>query len=168
LEATCWEGKAPINPKSEIIEIGISILNPVSGEIYGTRSILIKPEQSEISLFCTKLTTITKELLNNEGISFLDACDILRNEYAQYTWASYGAYDIKMLQTQCEERNIQYPLSIHHINVKKLFAEKKGLNKPVGMAGALYILEIQLEGTHHRGVDDAKNIAKILNWCLKN
>lgn len=36
------------------------------------------------------------------------------------------------------------------------------------MKGALHILDLPLEGTHHRGVDDAKNIAKILYWCLKN
>jgi inhibitor of KinA sporulation pathway (predicted exonuclease) len=30
------------------------------------------------------------------------------------------------------------------------------------MAGALSELNIPLEGTHHRGVDDAKNIAKTL------
>jgi inhibitor of KinA sporulation pathway (predicted exonuclease) len=30
------------------------------------------------------------------------------------------------------------------------------------MAGALNILDIPLEGTHHRGIDDANNIAKIL------
>lgn len=55
-----------------------------------------------------------------------------------------------------------------HINVKVLFAETKGLTKPTGMNGALHILNVPLEGTHHRGVDDAKNIAKILHWCLQN
>ncbi|MFY8188443.1 MAG: hypothetical protein ACOVLC_10860 [Flavobacterium sp.] len=43
----------------------------------------------------------------------------------------------------------------------------KGLTKKVGRNGALEILQL-LEGTHHRGVDDAKNIAKILYGCLLN
>jgi len=30
------------------------------------------------------------------------------------------------------------------------------------MAKALHILEIPLEGAHHRGIDDARNIKKIL------
>lgn len=168
LEATCWEGKIPAGQKSEIIEIGISLLDTISGEILEPRSILIKPEFSVVSTFCTELTTITQKLLDQEGISFTEACDILRAEYSEYTWASYGAYDIKMLQMQCRERGIRYPLVDSHINVKIFFAEKKGLKKRVGMAGALHILDIPLEGTHHRGVADAKNIAKILNWCLKN
>ncbi len=37
----------------------------------------------------------------------------------------------------------------------------------MGMAGALKQLEIPLEGTHHRGIDDAWNIAEILTWLLK-
>jgi Inhibitor of the KinA pathway to sporulation, predicted exonuclease len=168
LEATCWDGKVPTGQRSEIIEIGISLLDTVSGEICESRSILIKPRHSEVSLFCTELTTITQKLLDEEGIGFTQACDILRAEYSQYTWASYGAYDINMMQSQCRERGVWYPLSEDHINVKMLFAERKGLKKRVGMAGALYILDIPLEGTHHRGIDDAKNIAKILYWCLKN
>jgi len=35
------------------------------------------------------------------------------------------------------------------------------------MSGALEMLNMPLEGTHHRGVDDAKNIAKILRWILE-
>jgi inhibitor of KinA sporulation pathway (predicted exonuclease) len=72
------------------------------------------------------------------------------------------------MQSQCRIHNIKFPLSQNHINVKTLFAEKKGLKRNTGMSGALQILSISLEGTHHRGIDDAKNIAKILNWCLNN
>jgi inhibitor of KinA sporulation pathway (predicted exonuclease) len=92
----------------------------------------------------------------------------LRKEYGsqEYTWASYGAYDLNMMQSQCKARQVEYPLSVHHINVKELFREKSRMQKKVGMAGALAILDLPLEGTHHRGVDDARNIARILHWCL--
>ncbi|SDM91635.1 hypothetical protein SAMN05421820_105374 [Pedobacter steynii] len=53
-----------------------------------------------------------------------------------------------------------------HINVKTLFALKKKLSHEKGISAALSLLKIPLEGTHHRGVDDANNIAKILNWIL--
>lgn len=88
-------------------------------------------------------------------------------EIGMYTWASYGMYDLNMLMKQCKFRNIKYPLNHHHINVKELFAESFGLRKATGMNWALELLKLPLEGTHHRGVDDAKNIAKILDWCLK-
>ena len=168
LEATCWNGSIPQGQINEIIEIGICLLDTKTGAISKDRGILIKPERSKVSSFCTELTTITQELLNEEGISFEAACEILSKEYSShtYTWASYGQYDLNMMKRQCATRGIEYPLSQDHINVKVLFSEVKGLRKKVGMKGALGILGIPLEGTHHRGVDDAKNIAKILDWCL--
>lgn len=166
LEATCWNGKIPAGESSEIIEIGISLLDINTGEISENKAILVKPIKSKVSDFCTQLTTITQDLLDREGIPLDEACKFLAKNYQQYTWASYGAYDIKMMLQQCAMRKLKYPLSANHINVKELFCERKGLMKKVGMAGALGILGIPLEGTHHRGVDDAKNIAKILYWCF--
>lgn len=169
LEATCWKGPVPKGQVNEIIEIGICVLDTKTGEISNNQGILIKPEWSEVSPFCTELTTITPELLEKEGISFKEACEILRTEYKGYehTWASYGQYDLNMMKRQCTYREISYPLSQDHINVKELFGATKGLKRKVGMNGALGILNIPLEGTHHRGIDDANNIAKIMDWCLK-
>jgi len=169
LEATCWNGKVPEGQVNEIIEIGICVLDTSTGLISQNDGILIKPERSKVSPFCTELTTITQELLDTEGVSFKEVCTKLREDYNAhyYTWSSYGAYDLNMMKKQCKIRGIDYPLSQDHINVKTLFSETKGLRKKVGMNGALGILNIPLEGTHHRGIDDAKNIAKILNWCLK-
>lgn len=170
LEATCWNGKIPQGQVNEIIEIGICVLDTTTGLITKKDGILIKPERSKVSPFCTELTTITQEMLNENGMSFNEACIKLREDYNahHYTWASYGAYDQNMMKKQCKIRGVAYPLSQQHINVKTLFSEVKGLQRKVGMKGALGILNIPLEGIHHRGVDDAHNIAKILHWCLQN
>lgn len=40
------------------------------------------------------------------------------------------------------------------------------LPREVGMAQALELLDLPLEGTHHRGDDDAWNIAGILSKLL--
>ncbi len=170
LEATCWNGKVPPGEVSEIIEIGICILNTNTGEISKNKGILVRPEQSKVSSFCTELTTITQDMLDEKGILLKDAFTKLREEYnpKEYTWASYGFYDLKMMKNQSKFKGLEYPMSHDHINVKELFSEVKGLSKKVGMKGALGILQIPLEGTHHRGVDDARNIAKILDWCLIN
>ncbi|WP_025663030.1 3'-5' exonuclease [Aquimarina megaterium] len=169
LEATCWNGPIPAGQVNEIIEIGICLLDTQTGSISKNKGILITPEQSEVSPFCTELTTITQELVDQEGVSFETACEMLRTQYKghEYTWASYGQYDLNMMKKQCANREMKYPLSQNHINVKALFSETKGLRRKVGMKGALGILKIPLEGTHHRGVDDAKNIAKILHWCIR-
>lgn len=168
VEATCWQGKIPDGMENEIIEIGICLLDVKSGEISDNRGILVKPEKSVVSPFCTELTTITKEMINKEGISFKDACNILRKEYQSQnrTWASFGAYDYNQFQKQCSSTDIPYPFNCSHINVKTLFALKRKLVHEQGMVGALALLDIPLEGTHHRGIDDAKNIAKILKKIL--
>jgi inhibitor of KinA sporulation pathway (predicted exonuclease) len=169
LEATCWEGNPPRGQENEIIEIGVCILDTATGTITKNKGILITPEHSKVSPFCTQLTTITQQMLDENGILLEDAFDILRDEYdsENYTWASYGAYDLNMVKRQCSKFKIDYPFSNDHINVKALFAEIKGLRKEIGMGGALKMLNFKLEGTHHRGVDDARNIAKILHWCLQ-
>jgi len=170
LEATCWEGIPPKGEVSEIIEIGICLLDTLTGEISDNRGILVKPTHSKISPFCTQLTTITPELVAREGVSFEEALQILKNEYQvyQYTWASYGNYDRNMLQKQCALRKLPYPMRNEHINVKELFQEVTQHPKRLGMHQALNYLKIPLVGTHHRGKDDAYNIAKIMYKLITN
>lgn len=170
IEATCWESANPEGMENDIIEIGICLLDINTGEISENKGILVKPERSTISPFCTSLTTLTPEMIDKEGIGFKEACGILRKEYQAQSrpWASFGAYDLKQFQRQCAATGVGYPFGPSHINVKTLFALKKRLVHEQGMAGALAILGIPLEGTHHRGVDDAKNIAKILQWILSD
>lgn len=170
LEATCWQSTIPEGQENEIIEIGLAVLDSKTGEITQNQGILIKPQRSVVSPFCTELTTIIQDLLDKNGISFEEAIEKLISEYQPdlYTWVSYGQYDINMIKKQCKSFGIAYPMGDQHINVKTLVAEKLNLQKPTGMNGALHLLDIPLEGTHHRGIDDAKNIAKILNWCLQN
>lgn len=170
LEATCWQSAVPQGQQNEIIEIGLAVLDSETGEISKNKGILIKPQRSTVSTFCTELTTITQDLLDKNGVSFEDAVNQLIDEYNPdlYTWASYGQYDLNMLKKQCSSFGMPYPMGEQHINVKSWFAEKFGLQKPQGMNGALHLLNIPLEGTHHRGIDDAKNIAKIMHWCIQN
>lgn len=169
LEATCWDDRPPRGQESEIIEIGVCIMDTKTCKISQNEGILVKPQYSKVSPFCTELTSITQQMLDDDGILLEDALDILREDYdaENLTWASYGNYDLSMLKRQTEKLRVDYPLSDDHINVKTLFAELHPIRKSVGMDRALKELKFPLEGTHHRGVDDVKNIAKILNWCLQ-
>jgi inhibitor of KinA sporulation pathway (predicted exonuclease) len=60
-----------------------------------------------------------------------DAFDILRAEYdsEELTWASYGNYDLNMLQNQARRFYVDYPLSDDHINVKNLIRRNSSYNK---------------------------------------
>lgn len=169
LEATCWERDTDFQRKtSEIIEIGICNLHSKTGEITDKRSIYIKPIKAEISTFCTKLTGITPELVEEKGIGFIEAMDLLDKEYKAtgFVWASYGAYDFNQLEKQCKEYGIKNPLGTSHLNVKNLIAFKLKLENAVGMDRALKLINEPLEGSHHCGADDAYNTAKLLRYIF--
>ena len=167
VEATCWEGEPPPGQENEIIEIGICPLEVATGKRLEKRSIMVKPERSTVSLFCTHLTSLTREDVET-GISFEEACSLLKREYRtkQRVWASFGDYDRRQFESQCRAWDIAYPFGPTHINVKNLFAIARQLPHEVGMAQALKILDLPLEGIHHRGEDDAWNIAAILSELL--
>lgn len=168
LESTCWQDAPPANQESEIIEIGVALLDLQTHQISPPESILITPERSQVSRFCTVLTSLTQELLDADGISFLTACKKLEKNYGsrERTWASYGDYDRRMFERQCQARGVRYPFGVTHLNVKNLFAVMRGLPHEVGMDEALRVAGLELEGRHHRGVDDAYNIAKLLRQLL--
>jgi inhibitor of KinA sporulation pathway (predicted exonuclease) len=166
IESTCWEEKL-IDNISDVIEIGITPIDTKSGELLDTRDIILRPENSNVSEFCTKLTTLTQEDVDS-GIAFKEACDILKNEYnsKKRVWASYGHYDKNQFEGQCIRENIEYPFAKAHINVKILLALRYSLKKDIGMLKALRLLNMEHIGVHHRGGDDSRNIAKILTKIL--
>ena len=167
LEATCWEDGPPPGEASEIIEIGICTLDVATGERSDRRGIMIKPRHSTLSDYCMKLTTIHPEMLENAP-SFRQACRLLSEKYLsdRRTWASYGDYDRLMLTRQCQEMDVPYPFGRSHINVKNLLALHFGLKREVDLKQATALMDLPFEGTIHRGIDDAWNIAAVLSRVL--
>lgn len=168
IEATCWDGDPPRGQESEIIEIGACLLDPGDTSRSQRTSIFVKPERSTVSEFCTGLTTITQDMLDKEGIPFAEACDILKNSLRapRRVWASYGDYDRTMFEKQCKARGVLYPFGRTHINVKALAGFAKAGRTEFGLDKAMQLMLLQMEGTHHRGVDDAWNIAVVLGELI--
>ena len=165
LEATCWgEGAQPADQTSDIIEIGISVVDVTRASIVSTESILVKPERSEVSAFCTQLTTLTPELIAREGIAFQEALRRLKKDYdaPSRIFASWGDYDRKAFERQCGAMQLKVPFGPTHMNVKTLHALSREVPGELGMDEALAELGMPLLGTHHRGGDDSRNIATIL------
>lgn len=54
------------------------------------------------------------------------------------------------------------------INVKQSFQQQYGLKKQKGMDGMLNYLKMNLEGRHHSGIDDCKNILRIVQRMRKD
>ena len=164
VEACCWYGNPPEGMYKEIIEIGLVVVDFETKKIEDVKSIIVKPKYSEISKFCTKLTTITPELIKKEGVSFKKACKILTEDYLsnKRTWFSWGDYDRFAFQDNCELHKVKYPFGRTHFNQKALFALQRKMTRGPGVQKALEIVGLEFDGTPHRGVDDARNSAYIL------
>jgi inhibitor of KinA sporulation pathway (predicted exonuclease) len=74
---------------------------------------------------------------------------------------SWGGYDKNQLKKEFEKFKLPTTILKQHKNLKEYFSKIVGSTKQYGMAKALKIANIKLTGTHHRGIDDAKNISKI-------
>lgn len=167
LEATCDEPRPQW--RGEIIEVGVCLLDIKSLEITNPRGILVKPESTPITAFCTKLTTITPDMVAKEGTSLFQAMVILKEEYKvdQRTWASWGDYDRKQLNNECNAKRMGFPgENSSHLNLKNIIALEHGWPRENGLDRALNAFNLKLEGTHHRGVDDAINIARVFREHL--
>lgn len=164
VESTCWEtpNEQPAGQTSEIIEIGIAVVNIDKRVIEANDTILVRPQMSKVSQFCTKLTTLTQEQVDT-GVTFQEAMSLLKKKYnsSNSLFVSWGDYDRKMFERNCQDYGVKYPFGPRHMNLKNTFAVLHGLERELGMDAALFAYNLKLEGTHHRGIDDAKNIAKI-------
>lgn len=163
LEATCSEKR---DIENEIIEIGAVKL--VDNKIVSTFGEFVKPVKNPILTdFCKKLTTIEQkdiDTANTFPVVFNKFIDWIGTE--NFTLMSWGFYDKKQFIHDCNIHHIPTSWIKEHKNIKLMFADATG-HKPCGMDKALRILDIPLDGTHHRGIDDAKNIAKIYQQIVK-
>lgn len=170
IEATCWEENTqPAGIPNEIIEVGLCILNTQTFEVSDKTSILVHPVESFISPFCTQLTTITPELVAAQGVSFAEACRQLETAFGSrgMLWCSWGNYDKRLFNQQCKQLGVRYPFSDHHMNVRKVFCQYENHKKFASMPTALSMLDMTMDGTLHRGDDDAWHIGLILSQLLQ-
>lgn len=166
IEATCWEARSDM--PNEIIEVGCCMVDAKLLERTWSESVVVRPAQSTVSPYCTKLTGWTPEEVMKNGMPLKDACARLRDHgVGTITWASYGYYDQKQFRKECNQKDIQYPFSDRHINVKNLAALVYNLPNEVGMPEMADKMGMHLSGRLHNGMDDAINIANILINLLK-
>ncbi|MCP4438660.1 MAG: exonuclease domain-containing protein [Aureispira sp.] len=164
LEATCWESKNKAD-QNEIIEIGALKINE-DGNIIGEFCEFIKPILNpQLSDFCKNLTTITQA-----DIDTADTYNIVIkrfkkwiNQAEPFVLCSWGFYDRRQFEKDCKLHKLDKTWLSNHISLKHQYAELTNLRKPIGMNEALRREGFKLEGTHHRGIDDARNIEKIFD-----
>ena len=163
VESTCWGDRPPAGESSEIIEIGVCVVDTGDWRRVERRRILVRPRRLRVSSFCTKLTGLTQAGVDR-GLEFAATYALVVGELRgrTRTWASWGEYDRRQFERQCAPGDAEYPFSSRHINVKERFATVFGLRRAVGMSQALAHAGLPLQGRHHRGDDDAWNIGAIV------
>lgn len=172
LEATCWQERG-LKQKSEIIEIGALRVNKEQG-VDGSFAEFVRPfVHPQLSPFCQQLTTITQEQVDGaapfpEVIARFQEWMPLSEPYVLCSW---GSYDRQQLSQDCQLHGLPTDWLQSHISLKHQHATIRELRRPMGMVGALQLEGISLEGTHHRGIDDARNITRIFQkymgqWVL--
>ena len=179
LEATCWESRhAPSGqPQSihnmEIIEFGCALATR-DGTLLDSKSFLVRPvRHPHLSGFCTKLTGISQSMVD-AALGCVAGCQEINawlgSPAKEFIWCSWGDYDRLHIQAESEQYNsppvfLTYP----HLNLKQIWRRTTGQKKKNGLAHALAFHELEFEGHHHRGVDDARNIVRLLpfmDWSL--
>ncbi|KAL4484229.1 hypothetical protein ABPG72_003513 [Tetrahymena utriculariae] len=181
-EATCSnDEKLSVQ---EIIEFPIVILdlqkNAILSECFHT---YVKPTYHPIlTKFCTELTHITQEQVDKGVIleqaiqqvdEFLNKMGIIDKKFA---FVCCGNFDLgQCLRLETKFKKINYPKYYKsYINIKKQFPKEWYTesiikwDKPPGMVAMLKAINLELEGTHHSGIDDSKNIARIAQYMIKH
>jgi inhibitor of KinA sporulation pathway (predicted exonuclease) len=162
LEATCWDqGEKKDN---ETIEIGAVMVDDKK-EIVDEFSQFIKPTKYPIlSDFCKNLTSIRQEDVDDAPLfpvvieDFKSWIGVKEQDYILCSW---GFYDRKQFEADCALHNLDVSWIQNHISLKHQHGQIKHLKRAIGMQNALALEGLSFEGTHHRGIDDARNITKI-------
>lgn len=173
LEATCSNDGTVPRHEMETIEIGSVIADAKSFDILGEVSIFVKPViHTELTNFCKELTSITQNDVDN-GVGFPEAMMRL-GDFIESTvgwdrlgvFCSWGAFDKNLFHKDCILHNIEYPFSDEHVNLKTAFSLNQGRQKQYGTMKALRLCGYEFEGDHHRGIDDARNMARMLPFIF--
>lgn len=170
LEATCCNDKIAVPPQEmETIEIGAVMVEAKTLAVVDEFVTFIKPvRHPQLTPFCTELTTITQTDVD-AAPGYCEAVAQFKQwlcQYDAYLFCSWGDYDRHQLTRDSEYHAIPYPLDSGHLNIKKQFSKAQGIKKRVGMARALKMAGLTLEGNHHRGIDDAKNMVRLMPYVL--
>jgi inhibitor of KinA sporulation pathway (predicted exonuclease) len=168
LEATCCDSGSIRRQDTEIIEVGAVLCDAYTLEPIDELQCFVKPERHpKLTRFCTELTSITQAQVDS-GVSLAKALSLLGPWFARgdTLFCSWGEYDKTQFEIEARRNGLRLPFGRDHLNLKRAFSERRGESKQHGMAAALSLAGLPLSGTHHRGIDDARNIAKLLPLCV--
>jgi inhibitor of KinA sporulation pathway (predicted exonuclease) len=165
-EANCSNSNPPVG--LEIIEFPCVVYNLETNTIDRTLDFSYFCKiNTPLTKFCTELTSITQQMSDSgdtlkNTLKLHQQWMIVNNFIDNSLFVTCGDWDLKTaLPTNAKLLNLDYASYLKKWCNIKIIYEEFYKEKPYGMKNMLEKLNINLEGTHHRGIDDCANIAKI-------
>ena len=176
LEATCCNDNAFSRAEMEVIEFGAVVADMKTKQAIQEFDEFVQPViHPMLTTFCTKLTSITQDDVANAS-PFVDVF----TRFLAECWddvsilVTWGDFDVHILseefgrhRDECEAAGIsKFPFPDNrHVNAKLAVADALQMRRK-GVSAVLTHLSLPFEGRHHRGIDDAKNIWRIVKTVL--
>jgi inhibitor of KinA sporulation pathway (predicted exonuclease) len=164
LEATCWDRPEHASERMETIEIGALCIDVESSAAPREFQTFVRPvREPRLSEYCTRLTSIRQDDVDAAQPFAVEFGKFLQwiGDPTSVRFASWGGYDRQQLLRDCAHHRVAFPFGEDHLNLKHHCSAKLG-SRPAGMAQALSKAGIELSGTHHRALDDARNIWRLV------
>jgi len=168
-EATCSEDNELPRSEMEIIEFGAVAVDGKSLKPLGEFQEFVQPvRNTQLTEFCQELTSILQTDVDNayQFSPVLERFTVWLRKFDEPVFCSWGSYDKKQLLLDCEYHNVEYPFNEEHINLKNEFSKRQRLKQRFGMKKALAKAQLSLDGRHHRGIDDARNMVKLMPYIV--
>jgi inhibitor of KinA sporulation pathway (predicted exonuclease) len=168
LEATCDDQGGIPREQTEIIEIGAVLVEADTLRPFAEWQTFVRPiRHPQLTAFCTRLTSIAQADVACAP-TFAVACaglaQLVRGHDALF--CSWGEYDRYQFRRDGARHGVRAPLGKDHLNLKAEFSRVHGLAEKLGLGQALARAGLRFEGTAHRGIDDARNIARLLPFIV--
>lgn len=169
VEATCCDQGSIERPDMEIIEIGAVMVETSTMTQVSEFSTFVRPVvHTHLTPFCTKLTSIQQVDIDQAPL-YSEAIHHMTEwmgDYSNCAFCSWGNYDRYQFQYDCERNRTPYPFGNAHFNLKAMFHKNQPIKKRCSVSTAMRFANLTFEGTPHRGIDDARNIAKLLPLAI--
>ncbi len=166
-EATCDRDGFP-RTERETIELGAVLVDGASLTIESEFQSFVRPQQHpRLSGYCTQLTTITQADVDGAP-SFAEVMQQFQQEFLPaepLMFCAWGPYDRRQLRRDCQRYGLDYPFT-QHADLAQIFSQRARTRRRLGMKSALKLVGLESEGQAHRGIDDARNLVKLMPWCL--
>lgn len=164
-EATCSNNKKELAANEmEIIEFAGILIDQDYNHLWEFTQFVKPIRHPTLTKFCTELTSI-----NQNDVEKANLFPIVLEAFwtgipdKKPIFLSWGNFDKNQLVRDCDYHNVQYPFDqTNHINIKEKVNAFLEFKKHKGVEGTLKFLKMRFEGTPHRGIDDVKNIIRIL------